>query len=70
MIKIGSYVRQYMFNNSHGVVYRYGIVVTPQAVGVDNEYVRVVFCPRKDHPVGSKPYTEIIAPSKLEVICE
>ena len=71
MIKIGSYVRQFMFENSHGQVYRYGIVIDnvkdpPLAL----QGVRVVFSPRKDHPVGSKPYTEEIAASKLEVVCE
>ena len=73
-IKVGSYVRQYMFDNSFGRVYRYGIVVALDDLDewgkISIQDVRVMFSPRKDHPVGTQPYAEEISVSKLEVVCE
>jgi hypothetical protein len=69
---IGSYVRQSLFENSDGLVWRYGIVVSkdvPQHLRALYELpVKVVFTPHKSHPVGVLPYAEYVESSKLEVV--
>ncbi len=76
-MNIGSYVRQHVCDNSSGTVWRYGIVVNNNMDSMSHESracykaaVRVVFSPRKDHPVGAQPYAEYVESTKLEVISD
>jgi len=72
---IGAYVRQELFDHRGKSIYRYGIVVSsdlPEPVRLlhVNGAVKVVFSPRKDHPVSIQPYAEYVPTSKLEIISE
>ena len=64
-IDIGSYVREHLFDK----VYRYGVVI---GIGQDtfSNYAKVVWTPRKEHPVAFGPYPQAVLTSKLEVVCE
>ena len=64
-IDIGSYVKQHLFDE----VYRYGIVVA-MGTGPALASVKVVWTPRKEHPVANGPYTQSINIEKLEVVRE
>lgn len=64
-IDIGSYVKERLFDQ----VYRYGIVVG-LGEGDFSGIVKVVWTPRKDHPVAFGPYGQNAHISKLEVVRE
>jgi hypothetical protein len=64
-IDIGSYVKEHLFDQ----VYRYGIVVGV-GEGDFTDIIKVVWTPRKEHPVAFGPYPQAVLTSKLEVVCE
>jgi len=69
-MKIGTYVKQLMFDN----VYRYGIIIDnghpwfDDMPGNTTNWTQVAFTPRADHPVAVLPYQEYVKTSELEVI--
>jgi hypothetical protein len=74
-LNIGAYVKQHVFQNSSGGVWRYGIVIEKEWESMPAEIqavyvypVRVVFTPCKSHPVGVLPYAEYVESAKLEVV--
>jgi len=68
VMKIGTYVKQQIFDN----VYRYGIIIDnghPWFGDSDTiSWTQVAFTPRADHPVATLPYSEYVKASELEVI--
>lgn len=64
-IDIGSYVKEHLFDQ----VYRYGIVIG-MGEGDFTDIIKVVWTPRKEHPVAFGPYRQNAHISNLEVVRE
>ena len=71
MIKVGTYVKQRVFDR----VYRYCVIISCGehpffSSDESKNWAQVVFNPRQDYPVASNPYPEYVPTSELEVLSD